>query len=99
MFQPELRHRPIAVVTSVSGIIIALNKAASAIGVERFEPIFKYKNIIQNGRLIAAEANFNLFGYISNAMHTEIERLVPDVYRYSIDEAFSLRTGRACLSQ
>lgn len=90
VYQPELRNKPLAVVTANSGIIIALNKLASQLSVRKFEPIFKYKNMVEHGQLFTAEANFNLFGTISNDMHEQLEKLVPDIYRYSIDEAFGL---------
>ena len=69
VYQPELRNKPLAVVTANSGIIIALNKLASQLSVRKFEPIFKYKTMVEHGQLFTAEANFNLFGSISNDMH------------------------------
>ena len=43
IFRPDLRGKPVIVLSNNDGIVIALNKEAKAFGLKRGDPYFKVK--------------------------------------------------------
>ncbi|WP_299021170.1 Y-family DNA polymerase [uncultured Photobacterium sp.] len=93
VYQPELRGRPIVVTGGKDGMIIAANRKATDLGIKKFSPVFEFRGIIELKQVAVVEANFNLFGALSNSMHSVIEAELPKSYRYSVDEIFADITG------
>lgn len=93
VYQPELRERPVVVLSGKDGIIIAANRRATDLGIKKFGPIFEYKTIIERNNVAVVDANFDLFGGLSRCMHTVLERALPVSHIYSIDECFADISG------
>lgn len=47
IYRPDLRGKPVAVLSNNDGIIIALNKEAKACGIKRGDPYFKVRDICE----------------------------------------------------
>lgn len=80
--------KPLVVLSNNDGVIIALSNEAKKLGIDKFTPFFKVKNLlIQNGAKICS-ANFQLYANKSTEVMNVIRCYSPDVEEYSIDEAF-----------
>ena len=45
IYRPDLRGKPVAVLSNNDGVIIALNNEAKACGIKRGDPFFKLMNL------------------------------------------------------
>jgi DNA polymerase V len=88
LFNPHLKGKPIGVLSSNQGNVIARNQEIKDLGVRMGEPAFRVKSLIEknNGKFYGS--NFTLFGDMSQRFHEELEMLIIDSNRYSVDEAF-----------
>ena len=88
VFDPAIRHLPIAVLSNNDGCVIARSAEVKAAGIPMGTPFFKAK-----GRLAAIGArvyssNYALYGDMSRRVMACLESFTPEVEPYSIDEAF-----------
>lgn len=90
LFNPQydINSTPLGVLSSNQGNIIARNQPMKALGIKMGEPHFRIKELIQSSNGHVWGSNFTLFGDMSNRFHTELEELMFDCHRYSIDESF-----------
>lgn len=88
LFRPDLRKRPVVVLSNNDGCIIARSKEAKAIGVPMGEPWFKIRPLLEKNHTEVFSANFALYGDISNRVMDVLEQFCPKCEQYSIDEAF-----------
>ena len=51
IYRPDLRGKPVAVLSNNDGVIIALNKEAKAYGIKRGDPYFKVRNLCEVGNV------------------------------------------------
>ena len=88
VFRPDLRNRPVCVLSNNDGCIVALSNEAKAIGLARGNPLFKVRDIVARCNVTIFSANFSLYaGMSSRVMHVMAEDF-PNMEIYSIDEAF-----------
>ncbi|WP_076922846.1 Y-family DNA polymerase [Pseudoalteromonas sp. SK20] len=90
LFNPQfdINTTPLGVLSSNQGNVIARNQPMKALGIKMGEPYFKVKETLHNSNGHVWGSNFTLFGDMSNRFHTELEELLFDCHRYSIDESF-----------
>lgn len=88
LFRPDLRERPIVVLSNNDGCIIALCDRAKALGIKMGEPHFKVKGKLEELNVAVFSSNYTLYGDISNRVSQVLERFAPKMEIYSIDEAF-----------
>tara|TARA_B100000795_G_scaffold54091_1_gene35435 strand:+ start:870 stop:2132 length:1263 start_codon:yes stop_codon:yes gene_type:complete len=88
IFRPDLKNKPIVVLSNNDGCVIARSKEAKALGVGMGVPWFKVKDhYLKNGGY-AFSSNFALYGDMSARVMNILESVSPSVEIYSIDEAF-----------
>ncbi|MBB4728280.1 Y-family DNA polymerase [Xanthomonas arboricola] len=87
VFQPELRGRPLVVLSNNDGCAIARSDEAKTLGVTMGQPIHKVPTQIRR-RLALRSANFGLYGDIASRIGVILRQAVPRVEVYSIDESF-----------
>lgn len=88
VFNPILRNKPVVVLSSNDGCVIARSNEAKALGIKMGVPFFQCKDIIKQHNVFYYSANFALYSDMSNrVMQTLIEHCI-DIEVYSIDEAF-----------
>lgn len=87
IFRPELRQRPV-VVLSNDGCIVARTNEAKALGLKMGDPYFKVRGFLEQNGVAVFSSNYTLYGELSHRVGVAIESLVPDWERYSIDELF-----------
>ncbi|RJT32564.1 translesion error-prone DNA polymerase V subunit UmuC [Rahnella woolbedingensis] len=93
IFRPDLKGKPVLVLSNNDGAIVALNKEAKKLGIKRFAPYFQAKEIIKKNQVSCFSSNYALYGDMSARIMTILESLAPEITPYSIDEAFLTVTG------
>lgn len=93
LFRPDLKGKPVIVLSNNDGAIVALSKEAKKLGIKRFAPYFQAKDIIKRNKVTCFSSNYALHGDISARIMTTLEELAPELTIYSIDEAFLKITG------
>lgn len=88
VFRPSLNGRPLIVLSSNDGCIIARSNEAKALGIAMGEPFFKYRRLVEQNDVTVFSSNFALYGDMSRRVMGVMCELVPDIEMYSIDEAF-----------
>lgn len=87
-FQPKLHNKPLIVLSSNDGCVIARSNEAKKLGIPMGAPLFTLKDLIQKNRVHILSSNFALYGDISRRMMTLIQQTLPRVEISSVDEAF-----------
>ncbi|PNA98408.1 DNA polymerase V subunit UmuC [Pseudomonas sp. FW305-130] len=88
MFRPELRQRPVVVLSNSDGCIVARTNEAKALGLKMGDPYFKVRNFLEQNGVAVFSSNYTLYGELSHRVGVAIASLVPEWERYSIDELF-----------
>lgn len=93
VFRPDLKGRPVVVLSNNDGCVIARSAEAKAAGIAMGEPYFKLKDQIRRAGVVCFSSNYELYADMSQRVMTTLEDLAPRVEIYSIDEAFCDLTG------
>lgn len=88
LFRPDLRSKPIIVLSSNDGCVIARSNEAKALGIPMGVPYFKVKALCKQFAVQVFSSNFALYGDLSRRVMMTIEQEWPQMEPYSIDEAF-----------
>lgn len=88
LFNPHLKNKACAVLSNNDGCIIARSNEAKALNIKMGDPIFLYKNLINEKKLEVYSSNFVLYGDLSNRVMETIKSFELEMEIYSIDEAF-----------
>ena len=92
-FRPDLRGRPVVVLSNNDGCVIARNSEAKRLEIPMGAPYFKVKSQFERYQIAVFSSNYALYGDMSHRVMTLLEELAPSVHQYSIDEAFVNLTG------
>ena len=89
VFRPDLRGRPVVVLSNNDGCVIAANAEAKALtDIPMFEPVFKIKQQLINSGVTFFSSNYTLYGEMSQRVMNILRDFSPLVEVYSIDESF-----------
>jgi len=88
VFRPDLRNKPVVVLSNNDGCVISRSDEAKAIGIKMGEPFFKMKELVRDGKVTAFSSNYTLYGDLSDRVMKTLADIIPDIEVYSIDEAF-----------
>lgn len=88
LFRPDLRHRPVVVLSNNDGCIVARSKEAKALGIKMGVPYFQVKDFCKENNVEVFSSNYALYADMSQRVMSTLETLCPTVEVYSIDEAF-----------
>ena len=88
VFRPDLRERPVVVLSNNDGCVIAGSAEAKALGIRTGVPLFQVRELIRKHDVAVFSSNYTLYGDLSRRVMTTLMSLVPTVEVYSIDEAF-----------
>jgi DNA polymerase V len=92
IFRPDLKNKPVVILSNNDGCVVALTKEAKDLGVRRGSPYFKIDKDILN-KLSVFSSNYSLYGDISHRVMNILSDYSPEMEIYSIDEAFLDITG------
>jgi len=90
VFRPDLKNRPVVVLSNNDGCIISRSDEAKVLGVEMAGPYFKAKHLIEKHNVATFSSNYNLYGDMSRRVMDTLKMLVGEtnVEVYSVDECF-----------
>lgn len=96
VFRPDLKGRPVVVLSNNDGCVISGNAEAKKI-VKIGAPYFQQKALFRQLGVVCFSSNYELYADMSHRVMATLEELTPRVEIYSIDEAFcdltSIRNG------
>jgi DNA polymerase V len=90
VFRPDLRDRPVVVLSNNDGCIIARSAEVKAMGIKMGAPYFKERYRLESAGAAVFSSNYALYGDMSRRVMETLGTMVPDVEIYSVDEAFLL---------
>ncbi len=88
LFRPDLMGKPIVVLSSGDGCVIARSNEAKALDIAMGEPFFKIKSFCAQNKVHVFSSNFTLYRDLSQRVMSIIEEAWEQTEIYSIDEAF-----------
>lgn len=88
VFRPDLRNRPIVVLSNNDGCVIARSAEAKRLGIKMGVPWFQLKDAQFPEKLHVFSSNYELYASMSDRVMIHLEELAPRVEQYSIDECF-----------
>jgi len=88
VFQPELRGKPVVVLSNNDGCIIARFNEAKALGIEMGAPWHLHREHFARDGVIVRSSNYTLYGDMSAWVMRALAAFTPDLEVYSIDDAF-----------
>lgn len=93
VFHAGLRGKPVCVLSSNDGNIVALTSEAKALGLKRGDPFFRVRGIIEKNRVSVFSGNLMLYEAISKRVKSIMSQTVAHTESYSIDEQFLYLNG------
>lgn len=88
LFRPDLREKPIIVLSNNDGCVIARSNEAKALGIQMGQPYFQIQKECEKHHVHVFSSNYTLYGDLSTRVMQTIEATWPHLEIYSIDEAF-----------
>jgi len=90
LFRPELKDKPVVVLSNNDGCIVSRTDEAKKIGVGMAAPYYQNKDVIEKNDVAVFSSNYNLYGDLSMRVMDTLRHLVGEqrVEVYSVDEAF-----------
>ncbi|EAM7299860.1 translesion error-prone DNA polymerase V subunit UmuC [Salmonella enterica] len=93
VFRPDLRNKPVVVLSNNDGCVIARSPEAKRLGIKMGVPWFQLKMTQFPEPVITFSSNYELYASMSNRVMSHLEELAPRVEQYSIDEMFLDMSG------
>ena len=93
LFRPDLKGRPLVVLSSNDGCVIARSAEAKSLGIKMGVPAFQLKGLFEANNVEVFSSNFRLYSEVSRRVMEILAHFCPRVEQYSIDEAFLYLDG------
>lgn len=90
---PGLKGKPVCVLSSNDGNVIALTAEAKALGIKRGAPFFQVKGILEKNNVAVFSSNIMLYAAMSKRVQSIMRKTVAHTESYSIDEQFLYLDG------
>lgn len=88
VFDPKLEGKPVVVLSSNDGCIVARSNEAKALGIPMGAPAFEWRDCLKLNNVIQISGNHSLYADMSDRVMRTIGEFVDDYEIYSVDEAF-----------
>lgn len=88
VFRPGLVGRPVVVLSNNDGCVVARSSEAKALGVKMGMPYFQMRRQFPGHVIEVCSGNHALYGDMSSRVMSVLREEAPEVYQYSVDEAF-----------
>ncbi len=88
LFNPALENRPVLVLSSNDGCVVARSQEVKQLGIKMGEPFFKIKDLCRAHDILVFSSNYQLYGNLSQRVMHLLSEAAEDIQIYSIDEAF-----------
>ena len=93
VFHAGLRGKPVCVLSSNDGNIVALTAESKALGIRRGAPFFQVKDVIEKNNVAVFSGNIMLYEAMSKRVQSIMRKTVERTENYSIDEQFLYLDG------
>ena len=93
VFRPDLRGKPIVVVSNNDGCVIARSAEAKRLGIKMAAPLFLNERFFRQNGVHVFSSNYELYGDMSARMMAILGEMAAGQEVYSIDESFLDVTG------
>lgn len=93
VFHPDLRNKPVVVLSNNDGCIIARSEESKALGIRMGDVFYQVKEVLEKNNVAVFSSNYNLYGDMSRRVMSLLSTYTPKLDIYSIDEAFLDLTG------
>ena len=93
VFRPDLKGKPVVVLSNNDGCVVARSNEAKAMGVKEGTPYFQLAQLFPNQKIAVFSSNYELYGELTGRVVSIISKEVPAYFRYSIDECFMYLDG------
>jgi DNA polymerase V len=93
LFRPDLRSKPVVVLSNNDGCVIARSDEAKQLGIPMGAPAFRYRALFKKHQVAVFSSNYALYGDMSRRVMSVLSSMVPGMEIYSIDEAFLVLDG------
>ncbi|MCR5394281.1 MAG: Y-family DNA polymerase [Bacteroidales bacterium] len=90
VFQPDLKGRPVVVLSNNDGCVVARSNEAKALGIKMGVPIYQIMPLVKERGVEIRSSNYTLYADMSNRVMSILRDEVgqAQMEQYSIDEAF-----------
>ncbi len=88
VFRPELRGKPVVILSNNDGCLISLSNEAKAMQIPMGLPFYQLKPLLASNGVTVFSSNYALYGDMSSRVMNIVNQLVPISEIYSIDESF-----------
>lgn len=88
VFRPDLRSKPVIVLSNNDGCVVAMTSEAKALGLKRGQPYYQVKDLCQQNDVTVFSSNYTLYGDLSSRVMQLLTEHFGNIEIYSIDEAF-----------
>ena len=88
VFRPELRGKPVVVLSNNDGCIVARSREAKALGIPDLKPFFEVEGLLKQHKVHIFSSNYALYGDLSNRVVSTLSNFSNCLEVYSIDECF-----------
>ena len=88
VFRPELRGKPIVVLSNNDGCVIARSNEAKKFGIPMGAAAYQYEKTFTDNNIYVFSSNYALYRDMSARVMDILASLAPEIEVYSIDEAF-----------
>lgn len=88
LYRPDLKYKPIVVLSNNDGCVIARSNEAKALGIPMGAPAHELIQVIKDHDVQVFSSNYALYGDLSQRVMNVLARFAPEIEIYSIDEAF-----------
>lgn len=93
VFRPDLRGKPVVVLSNNDGFIVARSKEAKDLGIDDLVRYRDAEAFLRQHKVAIFSSNYPLYGEISQRVMQTLQQFSPRVEVYSIDEMFLDFTG------
>lgn len=88
VFRPDLKGKPVVVLSNNDGCVIARSEEAKALGYKMGDPFYQVKEKLEAEGVAIFSSNYTLYGSLSNRVMSMLSHYSPHIDQYSIDESF-----------
>ncbi|MET0779598.1 MAG: Y-family DNA polymerase [Candidatus Saccharimonadales bacterium] len=88
LFRPDLEGKPVVVLSSNDGCVVARSNEAKQLGIPMGAPAFKWRYLFNEHKVTTFSANFEIYGDISKRITSLLTTVTPRIEIYSVDESF-----------
>ena len=88
VFRPDLRGKPVVVLSNNDGCVVARSAEAKALGIDEFKPFFQIESILRQHNVHVFSSNYPLYGDLSSRIKRRYSRLVPILKSIALTKCF-----------